>query len=288
MRQWTAIALFILADTSSSTNTTKRSLISEYQIFVQVQGSDGQQPPFSIELSSDKNLVDLVCIVRSLRAIPERVLLHDLVVNVNGKEFKNHGAGGLGTPLADAGVTAESVVNIGWSPLAVLTDIELLFHLFDNPTHTKAALNYSTYSEFQTAYPDVQSQKQRLEGNFGLYQLYLMAHFVQEDRIRFISCSLWALRGIAETTINFDVVQRLSKLDHLTIVDANCTGLVHFGELPRQLTHLDLARNQLTGIQNPEECPPSLRRLMLDSNKFGEDISQDLFPNALLFDLFVA
>ena len=154
--------------------------------------------------------------------------------------------------MADAGVTAESDVNIGWSPLACLTDIELLFHLFDNPTHTKAALNYSTYSKFQTAHPNVQSKKQRLEDNFGQYQLYLIDHFVQEDRIVFISCSLWAL-STAETTINFDAVQRLSTLDHLTIVDANRAGIVHCGKLPRQSTHLDLGCNQFTGIQNPEK-----------------------------------
>ena len=155
--------------------------------------------------------------------------------------------------MADAGVTAESVVNIGWSPLAGLTDIELLSHLFDNPTLTKAALNYSTYSKFQTAHPNVQSKKQRLEDNFGQYLLYLIDHFVQEDRIIFISRSLWALRGTAETTINFDAVQRLSRLDHLTIVDANRAGIVHCGKLPRQSTHLDLGCNQFTGIQNPEK-----------------------------------
>lgn len=269
----------------ASAGIVRRLSNTDYPIFIRTQGLDGQPSFHSIELSSDRNLVDLIHTIRCVIEIPGRLSLEEVVVTVNGKEYRELGGSSSNITLADAGVGAESVVDVAWPLLAGLTDIELLFHLFDDPRHTKAAIGYARYSDFAIAYPQRESQKQRLQGRLGIFQPYLMAQFTDRLRVRYIT--VWSLRGdIGKSTINFEAVQRMEFMEILSIVDSHTEGTVYFDKLPRNLIGLHLSRNHFTEIRNPEQCPSGLTRLLLDENEFEYPVSRELFPNTIVFDSF--
>ena len=140
-----------------------------------------------------------------------------------------------------------------------LTDIELLFNIFKNPRHVKAAFGYFSFADFASCHPHIASQRHWLQHRSPMKIIF---HELQRDRVQIISTTFDGA-DVGISNIDWDAVERLDRLTHLVIAKSRISGVVPFDKLPRHLISLFLTDNYLTGIVNPEQCPSTLRYLDL-------------------------
>ena len=103
------------------------SLNGEYAVYVHIPQVDREFAVHQIDVHTDWTIGDLLECVRSIVKTLERIHNEDIIISVSGETFSKTGPLYFTTLLSDAGVGSDSVVDISWSSLDDLTDIQLLF-----------------------------------------------------------------------------------------------------------------------------------------------------------------
>ena len=234
------------------------------QLYLRIYGHDDLQ---SIEVPAEatvQNVMDKA-----------RIIGHSKLT-VAGRELQRD------QTLADAGVSSECIVEV-----TTVSDIELLFQLFDDPSNTEILFGYSTYSEFEAAFPVIGDQKIYIQ---HLSQVVLFRQF-GEIRIIFQGDSVESITikgghgavSIRILSLNWNTLQQFRKLRRFEFTSNKAAGHVPFAKLPRSLKKLCLFNNMLSGTVNFAALPPGLKTLNLAENYLTGPVDFAALPPSMTY-----
>ena len=252
MSSFTTLSLMMMAISGTFGAGDIRGHRGGLQLFLRIPGQQGVQ---GIEVPADATAQDVINVAAlpgdSILTFAERVLQ-------------------TGEALADAGVSSECIIDVTTIP-----DIELLFHLFDDPADTELLFGNRTYAEFATRYPDLDEQKK-----YMLRSPYTPNYETPDYGIEFRGEFVVAItiKKTPVRSLNWNTLYQFQRLEELNFMKTQVAGSIDSHQLPRGLTEFDMFDNKLTGTIDFAGLPPGLKRLDLARNALTGSVNFAAVP----------
>ena len=184
----------------------------------------------------------------------------------------------LGRILNQENTLSEVGFNVGilWNlNLTQKSDIELLFHLFDDTADTKTVFGYETYDQFRDCVPEEKHQNFHFHGMEEGDKSSVTVEFTEDGigrNVQKLCISGSAKSPLAVRSWNWQTLRLLRELRWLDINYTEIGGRVILDYLPSKLNVLDLSNNQITRFPTCPLCiiPSNLRYFSFHGNKMTD------------------